>query len=265
MATLGEPTILPPPPLPLSLSPLSARARARARSRRLALTPARAADAFLADIGSDDEEEAAAAGAQTRDGGAASDAKGQDGAGEAKQAKAEAEEAADEVAAAARQRVAVEPRALLNDPDLRRHLAAIDAAADAEASADAEAGLALIVRSNEFARAAEEHIGLVHKQARELYAAKHREFEELVPSPVEYARVVMAVGNETDLHRVDLSALLPAHLILTLTVTASTSKSPPLPPEQLARLRDVCGAIIDLDALRSKVRGRGRGRAPSLR
>ena len=57
--------------------------------------------------------------------------------------------------------------------------------------------------------------------------------QSLVHSPLEYARVVAAIGNEMDVTAVDLDALLPPATVMVVTVTATTTSGTALSPEEL--------------------------------
>ena len=65
--------------------------------------------------------------------------------------------------------------------------------------------------------------------------------------PVDYARVVKAIGNEMDMTLVDLDGVLPSATIMVVSVTGSTTNGQPLPEETLARALDGCQRALDLD------------------
>ena len=50
----------------------------------------------------------------------------------------------------------------------------------------------------------------MHNFVRDQYRVKFPELESLVTHPIDYARVVRAIGNEMDVTRVDLDAVLPS-------------------------------------------------------
>jgi U4/U6 small nuclear ribonucleoprotein PRP31 len=124
---------------------------------------------------------------------------------------------------------------------------------------------------------------------RDHYAPKFPELESLVLVPLDYMRVVKAIGNETvcappslslslclcavgsrggqpakgrlcaraqDLTKVDLAAMLPATTVMVITVTATTTSGKPLPPDELAKVGDACDMAIQLDECKKKVRVR---------
>lgn len=113
----------------------------------------------------------------------------------------------------------------------------------------------LIVTSNEMCQEIDDEIGRLHKFVRDIYSAKYKELEEVVMSPIEYARCVRIIGNETDLSHLDaqLQGVVPPSVILTISVTASTTVGKPLPAEQLALAFEGCDAIAALDEHKKKV------------
>ncbi|KAF6141703.1 hypothetical protein GIB67_027881 [Kingdonia uniflora] len=56
------------------------------------------------------------------------------------------------------------------------------------------------------------------------YSAKFPDLESLVHHPIDYARAVKKIGNETDMTRVDLQGLLSSAMIMVVSVIASTTR-----------------------------------------
>lgn len=75
------------------------------------------------------------------------------------------------------------------------------------------------------------------RQVRDAYRARFPELESLVQHPVDYARVVGAIGNEGDITAVELEGVLPSATIMVVSVTASTTAGHPLPHPQLDKVR----------------------------
>jgi U4/U6 small nuclear ribonucleoprotein PRP31 len=71
--------------------------------------------------------------------------------------------------------------------------------------------------------------------------------------PVDYARVVKAIGNEMDMTLVDLDGVLPSATIMVVSVTGSTTNGQPLPEEALARALDGCQRALDLDEAKRRL------------
>uniref|UniRef100_A0A0D3BV49 Nop domain-containing protein n=1 Tax=Brassica oleracea var. oleracea TaxID=109376 RepID=A0A0D3BV49_BRAOL len=111
----------------------------------------------------------------------------------------------------------------------------------------------LIVDCNQLSVDIENEIAIVHNFIRDKYRLKFQELESLVNHPIDYARVVKKIGNETDLTRVDLEGLLPSAIIMVVSVTALTTKGSPLPEEVLQKTLEACDRALDLDSARKKV------------
>ncbi len=71
---------------------------------------------------------------------------------------------------------------------------------------------------------------------RDHYRVRFPELESLVHHPVDYARVVAAIGNESDITNVDLDGVLPSATIMVVSVTASTTAGQPLPELELQQV-----------------------------
>ena len=71
------------------------------------------------------------------------------------------------------------------------------------------------------------------------YRLKFPELESLVHHPIDYARATKKIGNEVDLTVLDLEGLLPAAIIMVISVTASTKSGKPLPEDVLQKPRAV--------------------------
>lgn len=65
--------------------------------------------------------------------------------------------------------------------------------------------------------------------------------------PIDYARVVAAIGNEMEMTAVSLDGVLPSATIMVVVVTGSTTNGAPLPAEQLARVVAGCERALALD------------------
>ena len=68
--------------------------------------------------------------------------------------------------------------------------------------------------------------------------------------PLAYARVVARIGNEENVIDVDLEDVIPRHVVMTVSVSASTTDGQPLPPAELARVHEACAMMQELDAAR---------------
>ncbi|KAI7842324.1 hypothetical protein COHA_003964 [Chlorella ohadii] len=137
-------------------------------------------------------------------------------------------------------------------------MAAVRAAADEDASgsggATAWAGPSeedptykLLVDCNQLAVDIDNEIVVVYNFIRDKYKTKFPELESLVHSPLEYARVVQAIGNEMDVTLVDLDRLLPPATVMVVTVTATTTSGKPLSQEDLKKVEDGCAMALQLE------------------
>ena len=88
----------------------------------------------------------------------------------------------------------------------RRHMAAIAERSEKPASFDDDEEYALIVESNEILVKMDAELHEVHAYVNDLYGKKFPELETLVPSKLEYLRVVAQMGNEMDMTQVDFCA-----------------------------------------------------------
>ncbi|KAH9611046.1 hypothetical protein KSS87_006922 [Heliosperma pusillum] len=99
----------------------------------------------------------------------------------------------------------------------------------------------------------ENEIIIIHNFICEKYRLKFPELESIVHPPIDYARVVKKIGNETDLTLVDLEGLLPSAIIMVVSVTASTTSGKPLPEDVLQKTMEACDRALDLDSARKKI------------
>ncbi|KAL9681121.1 hypothetical protein QQ045_012902 [Rhodiola kirilowii] len=111
----------------------------------------------------------------------------------------------------------------------------------------------LIVECNSLSVDIENEIVIIHNYIRDNYRLKFPELESLVHHPIDYARVVKKIGNETDLTLVDLEGILPSAIIMVVSVTSSTTSGKPLPEENLRKTIDACDRALALDEAKKKV------------
>lgn len=93
----------------------------------------------------------------------------------------------------------------------------------------------------------------VYNFLRDKYRSKFPELESLIHAPLDYARVVKAIGNEVDVTNVDLDSLLPSATVMVVTVTATTTAGAPLDPEALEQVLAACELAQRMDADRSSI------------
>jgi U4/U6 small nuclear ribonucleoprotein PRP31 len=83
------------------------------------------------------------------------------------------------------------------------------------------------------------------------YRARFPEVEGLVLDPLAYARVVGRIGNKENVVDVELEDVIPRHVVMTVSVSASTTDGTALPESELARVRAACAMMEELDAARA--------------
>ncbi len=96
-------------------------------------------------------------------------------------------------------------------------------------------------------------IVVVHNFIRDRYRARFPELESLVLHPVDFARVVKAIGNEMDTTLVDLDGILPSATIMVVSVTGSTTNGQPLPEDVLASTLEGCERALQLDDAKRRI------------
>ncbi|KAI8393264.1 uncharacterized protein BYT42DRAFT_339 [Radiomyces spectabilis] len=111
----------------------------------------------------------------------------------------------------------------------------------------------LSVQANALTADIDNEMQAVHKFIRDSYAPKFPELESLVLNPLDYARTVKAIGNETDLTKIDLRSILPSATVMVITVTGTTTSGRPLTAVEWKRTDAACDMIFELDAARKKI------------
>mmetsp|Transcript_6589 Transcript_6589/g.19004 ORF Transcript_6589/g.19004 Transcript_6589/m.19004 type:complete len:499 (-) Transcript_6589:370-1866(-) len=111
----------------------------------------------------------------------------------------------------------------------------------------------LLVDCNQLAVDIDNELVTVHNWVRDAYRARFPELESLVQHPVDYARVVAAIGNQGDITDVDLDGVLPSATIMVVSVTASTTAGLPLPHTHLHKVLAGCAMTLQLDGDRADI------------
>lgn len=75
----------------------------------------------------------------------------------------------------------------------------------------------------------------------------------MVLHPIDYARVVAAIGNTMEMTSVNLDGVLPSATIMVVSVTGSTTNGQPLSPERLAKALAGCERALALDAAKRRL------------
>ena len=111
----------------------------------------------------------------------------------------------------------------------------------------------LLVDCNQLAVDIDNEIITVFNFLKHSYRPKFPELESLVHNPLDYARVVAAIGNEMDVTLIDLDAILPPATVMVVTVTATTTAGEPLDDAALQEVLAACALAQSLDADRSTI------------
>lgn len=113
----------------------------------------------------------------------------------------------------------------------------------------------VVVTSNDLMVQIDDEIAAIHRFIADVYAPKFPELDALVPNALDYARVVLAIGNEMDMTVVDLSKLLPSAAVIGISVTGSGTSGKPLAPDELAKCVSACQELLALDADKALILG----------
>jgi len=120
-------------------------------------------------------------------------------------------------------------------------------------SADDSNEYELIVSCNEMVIEIDNEIEAIAKTVKDEYARRFPELDSLIPNPLDYARVVLKLGNEIEMSDVDLTGILPSATIMVVTVTASTTIGTPLPETTLAGVIESCEQVLTLSDNKQKM------------
>ncbi|KAH8093638.1 serine/threonine kinase [Aureococcus anophagefferens] len=112
---------------------------------------------------------------------------------------------------------------------------------------DDDAEYVLIVESNEILIKIDAEVHQLHRYVNDVYAKKFPELDTLVPSKMEYMRVVDRMRNEMDMTAVDLSDVLPPTVVMVVSVTGSTTSGQPLGAGELDECVAGCAECFRLE------------------
>lgn len=138
-------------------------------------------------------------------------------------------------------------RAVSDALDDRRAMEVETTASGRRVGAVDQGAEALVVRCNTLTVEVDNEIAVVHRYIKDKYKKKFPELESLVLHPIDYARVVKAIGNEMDMMRVALDGVLPSATIMVVSVTGSTTSGEPLSEIELEKTLKACDRALELD------------------
>lgn len=135
---------------------------------------------------------------------------------------------------------------------------------DTTASGDATE-YSLLVEANSYSVEIDNEILIVHQFIKEHYHARFAELETLVQSPVEYAKSVLAIGNnvqpesssagstaESPLFQKLKGVVSPATFMV-ISIAAYESKGEPLSEAEMATVISACELLLALDASKGQI------------
>ncbi|KAI9574979.1 hypothetical protein HD554DRAFT_2051582 [Boletus coccyginus] len=111
----------------------------------------------------------------------------------------------------------------------------------------------LIVQANNLSVDVDNEILVVHKFIRDHYAPKFPELEQLVQDPTQYIRAVRILANNEDPTKVDLTGVLPAAVIMSVLITATTSSGQPLSDVRWKAVERACDLADRLEETRKTI------------
>ncbi|KAF9008894.1 hypothetical protein BDQ17DRAFT_1388594 [Cyathus striatus] len=111
----------------------------------------------------------------------------------------------------------------------------------------------VIVQANNLSVDVDNEILVVNKFIRDHYAPKFPELEQLVTDPTMYIRAVRVLANNEDLTKVDLTGILPAAVIMSVVVTATTTSGKKLTDAEWGVIQRACDLADRLEDARKKI------------
>lgn len=111
----------------------------------------------------------------------------------------------------------------------------------------------LLVECNQLAVEIDNEIVVIHNFIRDKYRLKFPELESLVHHPIDYARVVKAIGNEEDITEINLEGLLPSATIMVVSVTASTTSGKLLSESDFEKTMEACDLAMTMDTSKQEI------------
>lgn len=95
---------------------------------------------------------------------------------------------------------------------------------------------------------------VVHKFIKEHYAERFPELESLIPSPIEYAKAVLSIGNNVnDIASTDLKSFISGATFMIITMSAYESNGKDLTPAKLSSVFKACDLLLALDSGKTRI------------
>ena len=111
----------------------------------------------------------------------------------------------------------------------------------------------LVVTANNMSVEVDNEIMLVHKFIRDHYAPRFPELEQLIYDPWTYIAAVQGIANCDDLTKAPLPSVLPSATVLSITLTATSSKGRKLSPQEWKTVETAVEVATKLRDAREKI------------
>jgi len=110
----------------------------------------------------------------------------------------------------------------------------------------------LLVEANSITVEVMEEIKKLFRFVKDYYGKQLPELESTIYNPTDYAKVVLKVKTETDLHKIDFSDILPPNLIMVMRLTPTSNRTP-ISSEDMHKVEEGCHLLLSLEDSRRKV------------
>lgn len=112
----------------------------------------------------------------------------------------------------------------------------------------------LLVDANNYAVQIDNEVLIVHKFLTTLYSKRFSELEQLIPHPIDYAKVVKVMGNNINMDKEKLKSFLPSATVMVISMSALQEKnSRELTNYELDQVTKACDLLLKLDSAKSKI------------
>ena len=160
---------------------------------------------------------------------------------------------------------------LLTSGSLSAHVSSLSSLLHSPTPPSTSVEMSALSSSIRYTSSIDTELTLVHRFLRSLYALRYSELEQLLSSPTDYARAVLALGNFGTVAHVglretekELQSFLPHHLVLSITVTATTSGGRQLTADEWTQASQACHTILTLHTHRNTITSYMEGRMSHL-
>lgn len=111
----------------------------------------------------------------------------------------------------------------------------------------------LVVTANNMSVEVDNEIMLVHKFIRDHYGPRFPELEQLIGDPWTYIAAVQAIANIDDLTKAIMPSTLPPATVLSITLTATSSRGRPLTDQEWKIVEGAIEVAVELRAAREEI------------